>query len=52
MANCAIVGINWDDLPKAAKDYVIYIEKAIGCPIKYVSVGPERDSMIIKPKEN
>ena len=38
----------WNDLPKAAKDYVIYIEKAIGCPIKYVSVGPERDSIIIK----
>ena len=38
----------WNDLPKAAKDYVIYIEKAIGCPIKYVSVGPERDSMIIR----
>ena len=38
----------WNDLPKAAKDYVNYIEKAIGCPIKYVSVGPERDSIIIK----
>lgn len=38
----------WDDLPKAARDYVNYIEKAIGCPIKYVSVGPERDSIIIK----
>ena len=43
---------NWNDLPKAARDYVCYIEKAVGCPIKYVSVGPERDSMIIKPKEN
>ena len=42
----------WNDLPKAAKDYVIYIEKAIGCPIKYVSVGPERDSIIMKYKEN
>ena len=41
----------WNDLPKAAKDYVIYIEKDIGCPIKYVSVGPERDSVIIKYKE-
>ena len=38
----------WNDLPKAAKDYVNYIEKAIGCPIKYVSVGPERDSIIIR----
>ena len=41
----------WNDLPKAARDYVNYIEKAIGCPIKYVSVGPERDSIIIKYKE-
>ena len=41
----------WEDLPKAARDYVNYIEKAIGCPIKYVSVGPERDSIIIKYKE-
>ena len=38
----------WNDLPKAAKDYVNYIEKAIGCPNKDVSVGPERDSIIIK----
>ena len=38
----------WEDLPKAARDYVNYIEKAIGCPIKYVSVGPERDSIIIR----
>jgi len=38
----------WEDLPKAAQDYVLYIEKAIGCPIKYVSVGPERESIIIR----
>ena len=38
----------WEDLPKAAQDYVLYIEKAIECPIKYVSVGPERDSIIIR----
>ncbi|MCL2254412.1 MAG: adenylosuccinate synthase, partial [Lachnospiraceae bacterium] len=31
------------DLPKAALDYIYYIEKAIDCPIKYVSVGAERD---------
>ena len=35
-----------EELPKAALDYVRYIEKAIGCPIKYVSVGAERDSYI------
>ena len=36
------------DLPKAAQDYVLYCEKAIGCPIKYVSVGPDRDQLIIR----
>ncbi len=35
-----------DELPKSAVDYIRYIEKQMGCPIKYVSVGPERDSYI------
>ena len=34
----------WEDLPEEAKAYVQMIEKAIHCPIKWVSVGPERDS--------
>lgn len=38
----------WDDLPEEAQEYVNYIESQIGCPIKYVSVGPERDSIIIR----
>ena len=38
----------FEDLPKEAQDYVLYIEKEIGCYIKYVSVGPERDSIIIR----
>ena len=38
----------WEDLPKEAQDYVLYIEKQIGCKIGYVSVGPERDSIIIR----
>ena len=46
---CDISGIRkWEDLPKAAQDYVLYIEKQIGCKIKYVSVGAERDSIIIR----
>ena len=36
----------WDDLPENAKKYISYIEKAIGCPIKYISVGQERDAYI------
>ncbi len=38
----------WEDLPKQAQDYVLYVEKAIGCPITYVSVGPERESIIVR----
>ena len=46
---CDISGVRaWDELPKAAQNYVLLIEKAIGCPITYVSVGPERDSIIIR----
>lgn len=35
-----------EDLPREAMDYIRYIEKAINCPIRYVSVGPERDAYI------
>ncbi len=47
---CDISGIRkWEDLPEAAKKYVEYIEKEIGCRITYVSVGPERDAYLLKP---
>ena len=38
----------WEELPEQAKEYVTYIEKNIGCPIKYVPVGPQRDSIVIR----
>jgi adenylosuccinate synthase len=38
----------FEDLPVEARNYVEYVEKQIGCPIKYVSVGPERESIIIR----
>lgn len=38
----------WDALPKEAKDYVLYLEQALDCPIHYVSVGPERDAIILR----
>ena len=41
----------WEDLPREAKDYVEYVERAIECPITFVSVGPERDSIIYRKKE-
>ena len=38
----------WEDLPEEAKEYVTMVERAIGCPIAYISVGAERESMIIR----
>ena len=37
---------SWAELPRAARDYVEYIEKAVGRPIRYISVGPEREACI------
>ena len=46
---CDISGARtWEELPPAAQEYVLFIEKAIGCPITYVSVGPERESIILR----
>lgn len=38
----------FEDLPIQAQKYVEYIEKEIGCHIGYVSVGPERESIIYR----
>lgn len=38
----------YSELPEAARKYVEYIEKAVGCKIKYVTVGAERDAYIEK----
>ena len=38
----------WEDLPGAARKYVEMLEEAAGCPVKYISVGPERESLVIK----
>ena len=43
ITNCRKVS----DLPKAALDYIKYVEKAVGCPITYVSVGAEREQYVV-----
>lgn len=44
-----ITGIrNFDKLPDEAREYVLKIEELVGYPIKYVSVGPERESLIVR----
>ena len=46
---CDISGCRtWEELPENARKYVEYIEAQIGCHIGYVSVGPERDSIIYR----
>ena len=36
-----------EDLPAAALNYIRYLERAVGCKIKYVSVGAEREEYIV-----
>ena len=38
----------FDDLPPNAQAYVKRIEELLGCPIEIVSVGPEREQVIIR----
>ena len=39
---------NFNELPAAAINYINKIEELIGYRIRYVSVGPERESLILK----
>lgn len=46
---CDISGCrSFSDLPKAARDYVNFIEKLSGGKITYISVGAEREAYFIK----
>lgn len=37
-----------EDLPKAFTDYVEYIERQVGVPVKILSVGPDREETILR----
>jgi adenylosuccinate synthase len=37
------------ELPPAARAYVERLEELAGVPVGLVSVGPERDQMIVRP---
>lgn len=39
---------SWEELPKEAQDYVAFVEKSVGLPIKFLSTGPERDETILR----
>ncbi|PSS22964.1 hypothetical protein M430DRAFT_97645 [Amorphotheca resinae ATCC 22711] len=36
------------DLPRAARDYVEFIEKSLGVRVKYIGTGPAREAMITR----
>ena len=45
--NCDISGCRKpQELPQAALEYIRFIEQAVGCKIRYVSVGAEREQYI------
>jgi len=37
---------SWDDLPETARDYLAFVEQAVGVPIVVVGVGPGREQII------
>mmetsp|Transcript_56431 Transcript_56431/g.123317 ORF Transcript_56431/g.123317 Transcript_56431/m.123317 type:complete len:548 (-) Transcript_56431:283-1926(-) len=37
---------SWEQLPRAAKKYVLRIQELTGIPVSWVGVGPERESML------
>jgi adenylosuccinate synthase len=38
----------FEALPERARQYVLFIEKRIGTPIKWISVGPRREQIIMR----
>jgi adenylosuccinate synthase len=40
----------WEDLPERARAYVDLLEDLTGTPVEMVSVGPERDAVIRRPR--
>jgi adenylosuccinate synthase len=38
--------ITASDIPRAARDYIAFLEAECGVPITLVSVGPERDQTL------
>ena len=37
---------NFNELPNEAIEYIKFIENAVNCPIKYISVGPKREELL------
>lgn len=39
---------DFNQLPQAAQDYVLFVEREIGVPVQFVSNGPRRDEIIYR----
>lgn len=39
---------NYEELPAETKQYIEFIEKTVGVPVKYIGVGPAREDLIVK----
>jgi adenylosuccinate synthase len=37
-----------EELPEAFKEYIKFLEKELGVPVKYLSIGPDRDQTITR----
>ena len=37
-----------EELPEAFKEYICFLEKELGVPVKYLSIGPDRDQTITR----
>lgn len=40
---------SYDALPDNCKKYIEFIEESLKVPVKWIGVGPARESMVIKP---
>src|SRR5215213_608154 len=50
---CSTVGIlEWEGLPREARDYIDFIEQEIEAPVSFISTGPRREETIIRENES
>ena len=38
----------YTDFPETFKNYIRFIEKETGCPVKIISMGPDRSEIVIR----
>ena len=39
---------DYADFPQQLKDYIAFIEKETGCPVRIISVGPDREAIVAR----